>query len=95
MLYQDHMGEGFLAIAVSSGGDSDDQLAVFVDQTGISFPLVRDEGTKSQFSWPPSISPYPRQALIGRDGTVAYTASEHELAALENALLAALAEPAP
>ncbi len=89
------MGEGFLAIAVSSGGDSDDQLAVFVDQTGISFPLVRDEGPKRRFPGPPPISPSPRRAPTGPAGPAAYTASEHELAALENALLAALAEPAP
>jgi len=80
---------------VATGGDTDAQLEAFLDQTGIGFPLVRDEGTYSQYSWPPSISPYPRQALVGRDGTLAYAASEHQLQALENALVAALAEPAP
>ncbi len=89
------MDDGLFAIAVASGGDSDDQLDAFLEQTGISFPLVRDEGTYGQIAWPPSISPYPRQALIGRDGKLAYSASEHQLAALENAVEAALAEPAP
>ncbi len=89
------MADGFHAFAVASGGDSDAQLEAFLEQTGIHFPLVRDEGTYSQFSWPPSISPYPRQALIGRDGTVAYVNSEHQLEALENALEDALDQTVP
>ena len=37
--------------------------------------------------FPPAISPYPRQILIGADGTIAYVASEYSEAALSQALL--------
>ena len=95
MLHQTYADEGVSGIAVAGGCDPDQLVQAFRDTTGIAVPRVHDEDTYPQYAWPPSIAPYPRQALIGRDGTLVYAASEHQVTALETALVSALAEPVP
>ncbi len=73
-------------------GESEEALDAFVEQTGITFDVAYDNGTYTEYAWPASISPYPRQALVGKDGTLRYLASEHQPTALEAAIEAALAE---
>jgi len=73
-------------------GETDLALDAFVEQTGITFDVVWDNGSLGTFAWPASISPFPRQALVGKDGTVRYIAAEHQGTALEEAIVAALSE---
>jgi hypothetical protein len=47
------------------------QLADFVEQTGITFPVVPSNGTLNMFAFPPGVQyPYPRDVVIGKDLTV-------------------------
>lgn len=40
-------------------------------QTGITFPVLFNQGTLSQFDFPPGVGfPYPRDVVIGKDLTV-------------------------
>jgi hypothetical protein len=73
-------------------GDTEEDVLAFIEQTQCTFPFALDSGTKDLFGWPQAISPYPRQALVGRDGTVKYLNSEYDEAALRAAIVAALAE---
>jgi len=95
-LYTDNLDQGFLIIGVNpgglGGGETEDDVAAFLDQTGISFPVAWDDNSYSSFAWPDSISPFPREALVGRDGTIRYLASEYHAEALQSAVETALAE---
>ena len=52
-------------------GDPPEQIAAFVEQTGITFPVVADEGTVTEFVFPQGVGyPYPRDVIIGKDLTV-------------------------
>ena len=91
-----HQADGLQVLGINPGGlfggESEETLALFVEQTGVSFPILWDGGTYGFFAWPQAISPFPRQAVLGRDGRVRYLASDHDAAALEAAVLHALAE---
>jgi len=40
----------------------------FIEQTGITFPVVGDQGTLYDFSYPQGVGyPYPRDVVIGKD----------------------------
>ena len=52
-------------------GESADLLLDFAVQTGVTFPLIRDEGTVGRFAYPQGVGyPYPRDVVVGKDGTV-------------------------
>lgn len=52
-------------------GDDPALLADFVEQTGVTFPIVDNRGTLDMFTFPPGVSfPYPRDVVIGPDLTV-------------------------
>lgn len=95
-LYLTYAGQDFLVIGVDpgglGGGETEDHVLDLIAQTGVTFPVAWDDGTYHDYAWPPAIAPYPRDALIGRDGTIAYLASEYHAEALETALLEALTE---
>ncbi len=94
-LYQDHRDDGFVPLGIAARGgfdETEETLDAFVEQTGVTFAIVWDDGTRQQFAWPPAISPYPRHALVGRDGVIRYLAAEVQADDLEAAVVAALAE---
>ena len=48
-----------------------EQLAAFLEQTGLTFPVIGDKSTINQFAFPPGVGyPYPRDVVIGKDLTV-------------------------
>ncbi len=52
-------------------GESADLLLDFRTQTGVTFPLVRDESTLWRFAFPAGVGyPYPRDVVVGTDGTI-------------------------
>jgi len=86
-----------MALGVNPGGfygsEDEETVARFLDQTGVTFPVVWDSPRSyTRFAWPQAISPFPRQALVGRDGRIKYLASEHNNEALRAAVTEALAE---
>ncbi len=72
------------------GADDAGAIDAFVAQTGVSFPIVRNDGSEQEIGWPPGSAPYPRQALVDADHRLLYVASEHDETALEQAIEAAL-----
>ncbi len=64
-----YQGQDVLVFGLHS--DDADLLLDFVDQTGVSFPLVRDQGTRQLLSFPAGVGyPYPRDVIVGKDGVV-------------------------
>ena len=46
-------------------------VADFQAQTGVSFPLIPDEGTLYLFDYPEGVGyPFPRDVIVGKDLTV-------------------------
>ncbi len=52
-------------------GEDPLMLDLFVAQTGVTFDIVRDEGTLGQLNYPPGVGfPYPRDVVVGPDLTL-------------------------
>ncbi len=52
-------------------GENPNLLLAFQAQTGVTFPLVADQGTQWQLAYPEGVGyPYPRDVIVGKDGTV-------------------------
>ncbi len=80
-------GDDLLILGVAPSGEGLETVNAFLDQTGVSFPIVRDDDSlRHRIEFPSALSPYPRQVLIGPDGRVEYVASEHRDSELEAAL---------
>jgi len=95
-LFGEYGDLGFVPVGIATGGlgggETEETLQAFIEQTGVTFDIAWDSSTYNDYDWPPALSPYPRQALVGRDGTLRYVAAEHQGGALEAALVEALAE---
>lgn len=65
---QPYADQGVQVIGIHAG-ESPDQLADFVEQTGVTFELLADEGhTVSHFQYNDGVGyPYPRDVVIGPD----------------------------
>ena len=79
-------GLRIVGIAASPLPEDASSVRAFVDQTGATFPVVLDDGSFARFAWPAGPAPYPRQALIAGDGTVALVQSTHDPARLRDAI---------
>jgi len=99
VLHRRYGDRGLTVYGVASrlffGGETDETLDAFEDQTQVGFPILWDSGTYGDHDWPPATSPFPRQVLIGSDGRVRYMASEHRQGALEDAIQRALEDEEP
>ena len=63
---------------------ANDQLDDFITQTGVSFPIVRDEGSLSQIAFPPGVGyPYPRDVVVGPDLTIHSIRNSFDVAEME------------
>jgi hypothetical protein len=64
-------GDEVIVIGLHKGEDPG-LLADFVEQTGVTFPLVVDEGgTLGQFAFPQGVGyPYPRDIVIDKELTI-------------------------
>ena len=68
--------------ALSTGRETEEQLAAYRDQYGITFPILLDEGgvVIDQYSQDLfEVSPYPQDWVIGVDGKVAYVNTAYEI----------------
>ncbi len=71
--------------------ESTDTIDEFVEQTGITFPVVYDENSiRASTRFPDAISPFPRQIAYDRKGRIIWVASEHQASDLEAAIVRAL-----
>jgi hypothetical protein len=87
-IHQRYQNEGLSVVGVATGafGEQASTIEDFVQQTGVTFPVVWDADTYRQWGWPAAIAPFPRQALLDENGRAVYLASEHQEGALEDAI---------
>lgn len=66
-IYRELKDQGVRVFGVHPG-DPPAQVAAFVEQTGVSFPILADQGTLSEIAFPEGVGyPYPRDVVIGKD----------------------------
>lgn len=66
-MYEQYADQDVLVFALHPG-DPPDQIADFIEQTGITFPVLADQSTLFEFSYPNGVGyPYPRDIVIGKD----------------------------
>ncbi len=66
-LWAPHREDGLLVYGLHRG-ESPDDLADFIEQTGVTFPVLNGRGTLADFAFPPGVGyPYPRDVVIGKD----------------------------
>ncbi len=70
-MWREYEDDGVLVFGIHPG-DPPDMVANFVEQTGITYPIVNDtEYTRGLFAFPLGVGyPYPRDVVIGKDLTV-------------------------
>ena len=69
------------------------QLADFVEQTGITFPVIQDQSTLGLFAYPRGVGyPYPRDVVIGKDLTVRSIKNSFNIDDLDSLVQQLLAE---
>lgn len=69
-IWQKYKDQDVLVFGIHRG-ENPDLLADFVAQTGVTFPIVRDNDTLYLWAFPPGVGyPYPKDIVIGKDLTV-------------------------
>lgn len=49
-------------------GEPPEQVEDFAEQTGVTFPLIGDQNTRSLFAYPQGVGyPYPRDVVIDKN----------------------------
>lgn len=76
--------------------ESPQQLAAFLEQTGLSFPILGEQGTKDLFAFPPGVGfAYPRDVVIGKDRTVRSIKNSFNVPEMDALVQQLLLEPDP
>ena len=84
-IWQAYRDQGVVVWGIGSpdpGRETEEQLAAYRDQYGITFPILLDEGgvVIDQYSQDLfEVSPYPQDWVIGVDGKVAYVNTAYEI----------------
>ena len=74
-------------------GETAATVAQFKEQTGVTFPLLRNDTTYNQYANPDGkITPYPVDVISGGDGTIVYLRHEFDAAAMEQSISQALTQ---
>ncbi len=61
------------------GTESAQTIAAFIEQTAVTFPIVRGDSSYFDYANPDgAISPYPLDVIIDRDGTIQYLRHEFD-----------------
>ena len=93
-IWQPLKDQGVTVIGVDTGGlfGQDDATRVrdFIAKTGVSFPVVLDQGQSDYFSSSPGISPYPYDVIVDRNGVVVSIMTQYDPDALRAVVDAAL-----
>jgi len=92
-IWQQHGGTGDLLVYGLHSGETPQKLADFIEQTGITFPVLHSNGTLGRFSYPPGVGyPYPRDVVIGKDLTIRSIKASFDAGEMEALVEALLAE---
>lgn len=91
-IWQRYRDQGVLVVAIHRGEDPI-QLANFIEQAGITFPVLQDEGSFRELSFPPGVGyPYPRDVVIGADLTIRSIRNSFNITELDEQVRALIAE---
>jgi len=94
-VHQVYADDGVLVFGIHQG-DSADLLIDFRVQTGVSFPLLRDEGTLTRFAFPSGVGyPYPRDIVVGKDGVIRSIKNSFNVPEMTALIDELIAEPDP
>ena len=94
-IYQPYSSQGVNVVAIHPG-ESAGPLSDFIAQTGLTMPVVADQGTRWLFSYPTGVGfPYPRDVIIGKDGTVRDIRNSFNVTEVEALVQDLIAEPWP
>lgn len=75
-------------------GESQSALDDFLEQTGVTFPLVKGQNTLYQFAYPQGVGyPYPRDVVVGKDLTVRSIKNSFDAKDMDGLVKQLLAEP--
>ena len=96
-LWQKYRDQGVVVLGMSGGGlfgqESAATLSAFVEQTGVTFPILREDQTYFEYDVPEgAISPFPLDVIIDRQGTIRYLRHEFDGAAMDQTIQRLLTE---
>ncbi len=75
------------------GNESTETLAGFVDQTGVTFPILRNDVTYFDYANPDgAISPFPLDVIVDQQGNIAYLRHEFDAEAMVDTIDRLLAQ---
>jgi hypothetical protein len=75
------------------GNESATTVENFRDQTGVTFPLLLGDSTYGSYAQPDgSISPYPLDVVVDKNGIIRYVGHHFDGAAIESTIQKLLAE---
>ena len=75
------------------GNEPAQLLADFVEQTGVTYPVLYHNGTQGKFDYAPGVGyPYPRDVVIGKDGTVRSIKNSFDIQEMDALIQQLLAE---
>ena len=96
-IWQPYKDRGLLAWSLSSsviGTEDPDNLAGYVEGLGLTMPILLDASTTVYDDYriesEEGFAPYPREYIIGRDGTLLYLAADIDVPAMQAILDAEL-----
>lgn len=91
-LWQEYQDDGLVVWAISD--EEEEILEIFRDQTGISFPVLHDEGgiVYDHYALDAAfdLAAFPQEWVIGPGGVVVYANNRYEPDEIEAAILRAL-----
>lgn len=96
-IWQPFQDEGVVVLGLSGGGlfgtESAATIEAFRDQTNVTFPLLLGDNTVGAYAKPDgSISPYPVDVIVDRDGVIRYLRHEFDAEAMRAVIEQLLAE---
>ncbi len=74
------------------GGESDELIADFIAQTGITFPVLFGPFSIGAFAFTTVGYPFPRQVVIGKDRTIRSLRNDLDIPSLTQEVQRLLAE---
>jgi peroxiredoxin len=79
---------------IGQGAESPATVAQFKQQTGVTFPLLLNDMTKDLYANSDgSITPYPLDVIVDRNGTIVYLRHEFDSDAMQATIEQLLAAP--
>jgi hypothetical protein len=77
------LGVKVYALNVPAFGENAQTLGALKSQAGLTYPVLNHQGTVGLIDFPgDNTFPYPRDAIVGPDGTVVYASNSYDKQAM-------------